>query len=526
MTKPILLQRNTFLYVGLILLAAGLPLSKFLVSISQFVLLGSFFFEGNIREKITRLKENKIVWVVAGIWLMHVIGLIYTQNLANGIKDVRIKLPLFILPVIVAASGTIPNKIIDLIFKIFIASVLIGSLISTAVLFGITDKPLTDIRDIFILGVSHIRFGLFICLAIFYLAWKLLEPSFKIASIHKLIYVLLICWFVYFLLLSEAISGLGILMALTTPFLLMMAYRQLSKFRKTILFSAAIIFPLIIAGVLFSFFKELNRTHEVTIDPNMKTSLGNSYQFYPHKVQRENGYLVNIYLCEKELRESWNSRSAFSFDSLDKKSQHLSQTLIRYLTSLGWKKDAEAVYKMSPKDVRAVENGFANVNYTELSSFKSRLMELNWELQQAMNHQNPSGHSLSMRFEFWKTGWLIWQQNFWTGIGTGDLQDAFDKKYEEQKSPLLKQWRHRSHNQYLSIAIAFGCIGLIYFLIALAYPFFYKKNYKNVLYAMFLGITLLSMFTEDTLETQAGATFFAFFNALFLFSFNSNEDQA
>jgi hypothetical protein len=34
---------------------------------------------------------------------------------------------------------------------------------------------------------------------------------------------------------------------------------------------------------------------------------------------------------------------------------------------------------------------------------------------------------------------------------------------------------------------------------------------------VFLCIMLLSMFPEDTLETQAGATLFAFFEALLLF---------
>jgi hypothetical protein len=38
-------------------------------------------------------------------------------------------------------------------------------------------------------------------------------------------------------------------------------------------------------------------------------------------------------------------------------------------------------------------------------------------------------------------------------------------------------------------------------------------------------IMLLSMFTEDTIETQDGVTFFAFFNALFLLSYPLEEHQ-
>jgi hypothetical protein len=34
---------------------------------------------------------------------------------------------------------------------------------------------------------------------------------------------------------------------------------------------------------------------------------------------------------------------------------------------------------------------------------------------------------------------------------------------------------------------------------------------------------MLSMITEDTIESQAGATFFAFFMAFFLFARNADE---
>jgi hypothetical protein len=41
---------------------------------------------------------------------------------------------------------------------------------------------------------------------------------------------------------------------------------------------------------------------------------------------------------------------------------------------------------------------------------------------------------------------------------------------------------------------------------------------------VFFIIIFMSMLTEDTLETQAGATFFAFFNALLLFGRRRHSD--
>jgi hypothetical protein len=84
-------------------------------------------------------------------------------------------------------------------------------------------------------------------------------------------------------------------------------------------------------------------------------------------------------------------------------------------------------------------------------------------------------------------------------------------------SPLTAEWRLRSHNQFLAIGTAFGIIGLIWFLIALFYPLFLKEYRIDYFYFLFIVIAVLSMLTEDTLESQAGVTFFAFFNSLFLF---------
>ena len=100
---------------------------------------------------------------------------------------------------------------------------------------------------------------------------------------------------------------------------------------------------------------------------------------------------------------------------------------------------------------------------------------------------------------------------------------AYRRQYSKINSMLDEHHRLRAHNQYLAIAVAFGLIGLFYFLFALIAPMILTKKYRNYFYVTFFIIAILSMITEDTLETQAGATFFAFFNALFLFGKNNSE---
>ena len=68
-------------------------------------------------------------------------------------------------------------------------------------------------------------------------------------------------------------------------------------------------------------------------------------------------------------------------------------------------------------------------------------------------------------------------------------------------------------------------ISKIYFLFALLYPFISYGRKSGFLFAAFFLISILSMFSEDTLETQAGATFVALFFSLLLFARSGNQEE-
>ena len=86
MSKPEILKSNNLYFIGLLLLVTGLPVSLFLTSISQFVLFAAFLFEGKIKEKIARFFQNKTALLFAGIWILHLIGLLWTKDMNEGIK--------------------------------------------------------------------------------------------------------------------------------------------------------------------------------------------------------------------------------------------------------------------------------------------------------------------------------------------------------------------------------------------------------------------------------------------------------
>ena len=127
-----------------------------------------------------------------------------------------------------------------------------------------------------------------------------------------------------------------------------------------------------------------------------------------------------------------------------------------------------------------------------------------------------------MRLELTKTGIDILKDNFWLGVGTGDVQGAFDKQYEINRSKLPAKYRLRAHNMYITFFLTFGLVGFILIWFFIFYPIFNLKGYKSYLFTVFFLIALLSFINEDTLETQIGITFFSYFYSLFLFGNKTN----
>jgi len=140
-----------------------------------------------------------------------------------------------------------------------------------------------------------------------------------------------------------------------------------------------------------------------------------------------------------------------------------------------------------------------------------------WEYQTAQRGGNPGGLSVVQRTEYWNASWGIIKSNIWFGVGTGDLGQAFKIQYEKMNSILPLEYRHRSHNQFFAIWIAFGIFGLIWFIYSLLYPPIKKKMFFEYLYFIFFVVIILSMLVEDTLETQMGVTLYAFLNTFLLF---------
>ena len=516
---------HTHIYhFALVLLVIGMPTSKFLISVAELTLAGNWIAEGNLKNKFILFWKNKSALLLCSVILLHIIGLLYTTNFADGFLDIRVKAPLFVLPFILSTSKPLTEKIVHIVLKFFVASVVYCTITSALILLDIFHRPVVDVRNISIF-ISHIRFALLICISFFIAVYFIIKSNTKI---EKAIWAVLIVWFITTLVFMESLTGIAIL---TITSAVILFYKAITSKVKLIKFGIPIVFLCFIAfsiSYLRGIMNERNKQTE-TIDfakMDKLTSRGNPYTYTTSSTLTENGHLIWIYFCESELREEWNKRSAIKFGENDKKGNPLSYTLTRFLSSKGWRKDADAVTALTTDEIAAIERGVPNVNFQSVSSLTGRIYETLWEIDLYKSTGDANGHSLTQRFEYWKVATEIIRKNLLFGVGTGDVQNSFDEEYVITNSKLAPEWRLHSHNQYLSITVAFGIFGLIWFLASMVYPMFAQRKVFDYLYISFFIIASISFLTEDTLETQAGVTFYAFLNSFLLFARPKDDKQS
>ena len=540
MTSPTSIRPylNQAYLLGLLMVAVGLTLSPFLMGMSQFWLVLVWVVDGlctkSINDKLKRFWHNKPAVLLVAFYLMHVVGLLWTSDFQYAMKDLRVKLPILVMPFVLSSMEPLDRKRFDFVMVVYVLSVFIATLFSS-VSYWCSDYE--DIREISRF-ISHIRFCLNIVFCIAIISWyiviakvpepvkgpspvKFPVPAFGVkVAVDRFLQFFLIFWFVYQINIFESLSGYVILAAVVIASAVF-AFLRWKRSRGWHVAVAAT--ALVVLGIAFFVVRhqvkpmlEVEPVDFATLE--WQTAQGNPYWHDTIYNPVEDGKYVGLYYCQKEMQEAWVQRSAMPFDGLTTTGENLEATLARYLTSKDLRKDVQGVMALTDEDIKNIEQGVANYNNWKHPGLHARLSSTMFEYNLYRRFNNPNGGSLSQRIEYTRASFHIIRQHPWFGVGTGDVPQAFAQAYDEIHSPLNEEYRFRAHNQYLAIAVAFGWVGLAFFLFVLLYPWCASRKNHTYLYMVFLVIMLLSMFPEDTLETQAGATLFAFFESLLLFA--------
>jgi len=510
-------------FLFLIGLAGSIPVSEFTTSVFQILLVLNWIAEGQFRRKLRDLRQRTSLLLILSIYAVHMVGFLYTSDVSWGLHDLRIKLPLLILPLVIGTSEFLTYRKLRVIIFIFTGSILVSTFISSAILFRLVDYEINDIRDISIF-IDHIRFSLMINVSIFSIVYILFERGNRMRPVVKTGMILAVVWLFIFLFLLRSYSGIAIFFMTGFILFLVRMNRIENLILKWFMFVLILTVPLIGMSYItrsIAKFYSIEQTEPGTIDEY--TVNGNKYRHYFEEEMVENGQYVWLYVCEKELEKEWNVKSDIDYRGKDGKDQEIKYTLVRYLTSKGFRKDSAGVARLEASDIEAIENGTANHIYNNSLSIYSNVYEIIWQVDNFRKGGNPSGHSITQRILYVQAAVSIIGDNFLIGVGNGDLPNSYKEYYEDTMSELSEGWRLRAHNQYLSFFASFGIIGFLWIFLAFIIPVFKERKWNNYYFLMFFLVGFLSMLNEDTLETHIGISFFSFFYALLLFGI-PNED--
>jgi len=504
--------KNTQLLVlvGCFSVIIGLLFSKAILSLSTAYLILLFILRGNYSEGYTRLKKNNAFLFFLVFIAFYGLSLSWSSLIYIGLSDLLSKCNLILLPIVLIALPALSRKNKASILRLFAACVILESCINFSN-FYLNFSPDKDIRTMS-LFVSHIRFSLFVVFAIFILAYQ------KQAKISlKIIHWLGIAWLLFYTYYAQVLSGV-LALSISSIVLLILGLKNSKKWVKICsLIGIVTIISALIMSVLF-----FNKNNDENI--NLKsypkyTKLGHQYTHDTISKAMENGYPLNCFINEQELDSTWKTKSNIALNTYTKNNFSYRSVLIRYLTSKGLTKDAEGVNKLSQEDIKNISLGIPSILQLK-TGLQNRINELKYELN---SRGNPNGHSLLHRIEYWKTGWSIFKQHWIIGTGIGDYKDSYQQEYIKSHSILEPKNRLESHNQFLGIAIATGTIGILLFLVHIAYTFrmFWRK--KEFIPILFISICITSFLVEDTLTTLAGMSFYSFFIGLFVNNENCSD---
>jgi hypothetical protein len=370
---------------------------------------------------------------------------------------------------------------------------------------------------------SHIRYSLNAVYAVFILFFFVFSNG-NLKAWLKLLLIFSAIWLVAFMSYMNYATGVLIFLFVTFLLLLFYTFKIKSILLKTAaLISIGILILLPLYYIISIGYRYINTPQVEFSKLDKYTHNGNSYYHDTLNFKSKNGKWTGLYICDKELRQAWAERSKLPIDSLDKMKQTTRLTLITYLASKDLRKDAEGVSRLSDEDISNIENGINRYDFNKLPGLRTQVEDFVTSYQRYVNQHDPNSSSLVQRFEYWRTSLLIIRQHPLFGVGTGDLPTVFEDQYRNMKSDLALQYRLRSHNQYLSITVGFGIIGFAWFMFVMFYPGIKTRNFNNYFYVIFWIIFMVSMLTEDTIENQEGATFYALFTALMILGRDMTE---
>ena len=253
-------------FILAILIAFTLPFAKLTAGFIALMLL-NWLLEMDFRNKFKAIGSNKLTMCFIAFFIMHLLGLIYTENINSGLFDIQVKLSLLFFPIILT-SRPFDNKKVNYIFL----ALLIGSIISSLLLFIIATYAYLTLSlnhffyQEFSILIHPSYLSMYINLCIAWLLLKLLNIDTKSFSIKNKISLVIIAFLSFTNILLSSKMGL---VSMLLIYIFYLWYYIILKRKYFLSFLAF----LILLGIIFSAIK---------LFPEMARRLSRSVEAFSH----------------------------------------------------------------------------------------------------------------------------------------------------------------------------------------------------------------------------------------------------
>lgn len=123
-------------------------------------------------------------------------------------------------------------------------------------------------------------------------------------------------------------------------------------------------------------------------------------------------------------------------------------------------------------------------------------------------------NSTTIRIGLLKNGLDIWKNNFWFGVGTGDVIPETVANLHKHGLNVLAEKGKGAHNQYLQTAVTLGVFAFLFLFFSLIIPgvrFFKLQEYLFLSFIVIVAINAIG----DTILRASALYFFTFFGCYF-----------
>ncbi|MCX7697118.1 MAG: O-antigen ligase family protein [Bacteroidales bacterium] len=416
------------------------------------------------------------------------VGLLWTKDFTYAWKDLRIKLPLIIMPVIFCSYRQW-LKTVKYSFLYFFSIVLYSYMFFSILESLFYQKPLHDV-----LILSHIRLSLMIgigfSIALFYMinnfqGWKFLIGFVILSGVT----------FLYLIYLNSFTGYLSFFFVLVV----FIVY-YLGQLKRKYVIS---LLTVMVLGLVY-FGREA-----IWVKNTCFPEVG----FFERTEPRENGNSIYQNVNISEVIHAWNMRSTKKIENDRDSIFHI---LLRYLASRGYSANNDGVWKLSVSDVNNIEKGLTNYRLVEMNLMQKKFYTFFWEWYAYIGSRQYVGHSIPQRLHLWQLGWKVFKENWMFGVGTGDIQQIFIELKRSNQIVYADGKILRPHQQFITIGIQLGILGILFLVLLVFLLVFLAFKEKNVLFIIFASLMILSMMYEDTLETQVGVSLFSIFTSFYI----------